>query len=73
MYVERAVKLYLAGTVTYGACASFRRQHPPGLAATTVLAAPFIWPGLLAEDAMDLIRHTNNKPGRACAGMPAGR
>jgi hypothetical protein len=63
MFAERAVKLYLVGTVSYGVCASFRRQHPPGLAATTVLAAPFIWPGLLAED---LIRHTNNKPGRAC-------
>lgn len=60
--VERVVQLYFGATLAYGLCTSIRRQLPPGLAATTVVASPLIWPVLLAEDYLQYYRSLDRPP-----------
>jgi hypothetical protein len=62
LHVERVVKLYFGATLAYGLCTSLRRQLPPGLAATTAVASPLIWPVLLAEDSLHFYRSAGRQP-----------
>ncbi len=52
------VKLYTGLTLAYGAFFVWRRDYYAGLAVTSVMAAPFVWPVYLIEDCRDMRRRT---------------
>ena len=64
------VKIYTGLTLAYGAFTAWRRDYYPGLAVTSVMAAPFAWPCFLMEDYLEMQRRTFTNQGYGQSGEP---